>query len=299
MDSSAGTGGTPELESFARLVGVDQRVVAVEDNGEARVLWFCATEHLWFAATPQQVRPLVEERGAFVPVDRKPAMAGLEELKARSTTQYRDEMRPTMSRRAMIPMMMVEMRQTVILEFFAELFKPPCPGIMKIENGLLDDILPPSDAPTALAMEPEPDRPRAAESSPKRKHHLGNAEAPPTNSTRAEPSIPWAAAASRPEEVPVPTDELVIDDVFVVKPYQKAGERSMESSSSMRSTFSRTFVVVKSMCEPCHQRRRQSSSKASARSSSSTSRTWCGSLPPLKRARKRYARTASSPPDGC
>ena len=42
---------------------------------------------------PQQVRPLVEESGAFVPIDRQAAMRDLEELKARSTTQFRDEMR--------------------------------------------------------------------------------------------------------------------------------------------------------------------------------------------------------------
>ena len=42
---------------------------------------------------PSQVRPLVEETGTLVVADSAAAMRDLEELRARSTTQYRDEMR--------------------------------------------------------------------------------------------------------------------------------------------------------------------------------------------------------------
>ena len=68
------------------------RVVAVEPVGDSKVLWLCHGTSL-VRCGPRQVRPVVEETGVAVPADRAAAMRDLEELKARSTTQFKDALK--------------------------------------------------------------------------------------------------------------------------------------------------------------------------------------------------------------
>ena len=68
------------------------RVVAVEDHEGTRVLWLCHGTSL-VRCGERQVKPLVEETGATVEADRQAALRDLEELKARSTTQFKDALR--------------------------------------------------------------------------------------------------------------------------------------------------------------------------------------------------------------
>ena len=67
------------------------RVVAIEEQDSARVVWVCHGNSL-VRCSERQVRPLVEETGTTVTVDHKAALQDLEELKARSTTQFKDEL---------------------------------------------------------------------------------------------------------------------------------------------------------------------------------------------------------------
>eukprot|EP00435_Cladocopium_sp_Y103_P051239 s554_g15.t2 len=66
------------------------RVVAIEEHDGARVLWLCHGTSL-IRCGERQVRPMVEESGQAQPADLKAALRDLEDLKARSTTQFRDE----------------------------------------------------------------------------------------------------------------------------------------------------------------------------------------------------------------
>ena len=67
------------------------RCVAEErdDKGNQLVLWLCHGTSLLRCA-PHQVRPRVEDHGTVVPVDVQAALKDLQELRARSTTQFRD-----------------------------------------------------------------------------------------------------------------------------------------------------------------------------------------------------------------
>ena len=67
------------------------RVVAIEEQDSARIVWVCHGTSL-IRCSERQVRPLVEETGTEVTVDHKAALRDLEELKARSTTQFKDEL---------------------------------------------------------------------------------------------------------------------------------------------------------------------------------------------------------------
>ena len=63
--------------------------MAIEDHEGTRVLWLCHGTSL-VRCGERQVRPLVEETGFLQPADVKAALKDLEDLKARSTTQFRD-----------------------------------------------------------------------------------------------------------------------------------------------------------------------------------------------------------------
>ena len=67
------------------------RVVAIEDHEGTRVLWLCHGTSL-IRCGERQVKPLVEETGMVVEVDRQAALRDLEMLKARFTTQFKDEL---------------------------------------------------------------------------------------------------------------------------------------------------------------------------------------------------------------
>ena len=73
--------------------------MAIEDHEGTRVLWLCHGTSL-VRCGERQVRPLVEETGFLQPADVKAALKDLEDLKARSTTQFRDvvqaEIEPTL-----------------------------------------------------------------------------------------------------------------------------------------------------------------------------------------------------------
>ena len=67
------------------------RCVAEEcdDSGKPLVLWLCHGTSL-LRCSPHQVRPLVEDIGAELPVDAAAALDDLKALRARSTTQFKD-----------------------------------------------------------------------------------------------------------------------------------------------------------------------------------------------------------------
>ena len=56
-------------------------------------LWICHSTSLLLCA-PHQVRPRVEDIGSEIPVDVQAALHDLQELRARSTTQFRDVIEP-------------------------------------------------------------------------------------------------------------------------------------------------------------------------------------------------------------
>eukprot|EP00435_Cladocopium_sp_Y103_P041228 s1907_g11.t1 len=64
-------------------------IVAIEDHDGVRALWLCHGTSL-IRCGEQQVRPLVEEAGFIQPADVKAALKDLEDVKARSTTQFLD-----------------------------------------------------------------------------------------------------------------------------------------------------------------------------------------------------------------
>lgn len=68
------------------------RIVAIEEQPSVNVYWLCHGTSL-LRCGARQVRPLVQDTGMPVPSDRAAAMRDLQELKARSTTQFRDEMK--------------------------------------------------------------------------------------------------------------------------------------------------------------------------------------------------------------
>jgi hypothetical protein len=67
------------------------RVVAIEDHDGTRVLWLCHGMSL-IRCGERQVRPLLEESGYLQMADPKEALQDLVMLKARSTTQFKDEL---------------------------------------------------------------------------------------------------------------------------------------------------------------------------------------------------------------
>lgn len=68
------------------------RIVAIEEQPNVNVYWLCHGTSL-VRCGARQVRPMVEDTGMPVVADRKAALRDLQELKARSTTQFKDELR--------------------------------------------------------------------------------------------------------------------------------------------------------------------------------------------------------------
>ena len=198
------------------------RVVAIEEVKDTQVLWLCHGTAL-IRCSPHQVRPLVEEMGTFVPADRKAAMRDLEELKARSTTQYRDEVRrsgvnldaeypdedeldaeysPGTPPAAYEP-------EEVADEAMAEL-----PGVVSMVLPMVRDEererTPRRRASEAPTVEPPESMTADDVGSPKRKTEEANVEAEPTVSkaARTEPATSSEAPA---HSVPVPPDDELTD----------------------------------------------------------------------------------------
>lgn len=74
------------------------RCVAEEcdDNGKQLVLWLCHGTSL-LRCSPQQVRPAVEDIGKDVSIDPEAALKDLKDLRARSTTQFKDALEDEMA----------------------------------------------------------------------------------------------------------------------------------------------------------------------------------------------------------
>ena len=68
------------------------RIVAIEEQPNVNVYWLCHGTSL-LRCGARQVRPMVEDTGMPVEPDRQAALRDLQELKARSTTQFKDELR--------------------------------------------------------------------------------------------------------------------------------------------------------------------------------------------------------------
>ena len=61
----------------------------VDEDGKLLILWLTHGTSL-VRCSPHQVRPLVEEQGCTTPADPEAALKDLQELRARSTTQFKD-----------------------------------------------------------------------------------------------------------------------------------------------------------------------------------------------------------------
>ena len=68
------------------------RIVAIEEQPNVNVYWLCHGTSL-IRCGQRQVRPMVEDTGMLVPADRDAALRDLADLKARSTTQFKDELK--------------------------------------------------------------------------------------------------------------------------------------------------------------------------------------------------------------
>eukprot|EP00438_Fugacium_kawagutii_P011914 Skav221382 [mRNA] locus=scaffold7016:18304:23637:- [translate_table: standard] len=225
------------------------RVVAIEEHSSARVIWLCHGTSLVRCAE-RQVRPLVEEVGIRVPPDRKAAVKDLEMLKARSTTQFKDEIA------AEDPHLEIN-DEDDLADYAPESPLPEEDQPQDEEEDTQMDVLPevvrammprgtaPEDRErtprrhvrgesgvTTIATEPDAESllpaastarslqttfPSARRRSPKRKQDEENVEAekkpkadPPTTAASAAPVLPEPLAS----EVPVPEsadDELYVD----------------------------------------------------------------------------------------
>ena len=197
------------------------RVVAVEtdDSGKERVIWLAHGTSLLRCA-PHQVRPVIEETGYNVVSDPGAAMEALQELKARSTTQFKD----------------ITASEPVLEDNVDD-------HLSHYEPSLPDDNSHPSDADeeTARPLPPLPgvvelafqdvlsrQRPltRRISTAEPEPEHL-DADAPPDKRARLDPARPpgatsssspaTAAASARPEDTPVPEDdEELYVDAYVV-----------------------------------------------------------------------------------
>ena len=67
------------------------RCVAEErdEDGKQLILWLCHGTSL-LRCSPQQVRPAIEDIGKDVPIDKRAALKDLKDIRARSTTQFKD-----------------------------------------------------------------------------------------------------------------------------------------------------------------------------------------------------------------
>ena len=211
------------------------RVVAIEEiNHSARVIWLCHGTSLVRCA-PSQVRPMVEDTGFYVVADRSAALRDLEELKARSTTQFRDQMTRAQHHGREEPGYDPD---ELDAEYSPELdpdegdgdahesaeeLAPELPGIVlsalpalaRREDQGERERTPRRRMSDADTEAPLPDTARGSDeppTSPKRKPDEKVSDRP-AKSTRTE-------STDRPEQVPVPEaadDELFFDDIYMVQ----------------------------------------------------------------------------------
>ena len=214
------------------------RIVAIEEQPNVNVYWLCHGTSL-VRCGARQVRPMVEDTGMPAASDPKAALKDLQELKARSTTQFRDELKKSGHTDE------VEELNGDDMELDAE-YEPTDPGDLP-EQGSADEEAPdneeqnaevpgvvsiflpqlaeerertprrrqePSTAPPSEAMEPE-----ESPSSPKRKSSAPLQEERKEKAARSSlaPVAEEAGLASDGVSVPLPIeedDDLVIDDVY-------------------------------------------------------------------------------------
>ena len=222
------------------------RIVAIEEQPSVNVYWLCHGTSL-LRCGARQVRPMVEDTGMPVACDRQAALRDLQELKARSTTQFKDELR----RSGQIDE--ADELDGDDVELDAE-YTPSLPGsVDEAEDPRSDDdastgnaketeepnvpgvisvFLPRLQAEdrertprrresvtTAAPTEMEDDTAHApAPSSPKRKSENVASEEPPGKAIRASSSVPEFPGDLGGGSIPVPDDDdLVIEDVFLTQ----------------------------------------------------------------------------------
>ena len=206
------------------------RVVAIEEVKDTQVLWLCHGTAL-IRCAPHQVRPLVEEMGTFVPTDRHAAMRDLEELKARSTTQYRDEVRRSgVNLDAEYPdddELDAEYVPGTPPADYDPLDDPddddgPLPGVVSMllpqQSGEERERTPRRRASNAPTAEPPESIVSEEVTSPKRKTADASVDADAATSKVAR-TEERATSSTEARDVPVPIpadDELQIEDIFVV-----------------------------------------------------------------------------------
>ena len=191
------------------------RCVAEEcdDDGKPLVLWLCHGTSL-LRCSPHQVRPMVEDVGAELPVDARAALEDLQALRARSTTQFKDvaELR---SPEVAIEDLMDEDEMAYYPESGDDDVNPTVmqgAGALAFQAGRMEppDVLDePPDPPVSHGIEvitidgPEPD----AEADVERKRAM---QANEDNPKRAR----TAAAIPTPEIAP---DELLVEGAYIAE----------------------------------------------------------------------------------
>ena len=193
------------------------RCVAEEcdENGKSLVLWLCHGTSL-LRCSPHQVRPVVEDIGAELPVDAAAALEDLKALRARSTTQFKDvaELR---SPDAVVEDLLDDdeyMPETDGEQGSPELSQMA--GALAFQTGreiVTDEIVPetPLDSPIVLDDDLEADAPGGIEP---------EAEAD-IQRKRASMGHPDSPKRARTETaVPVPeltTDELLVEGAYIAE----------------------------------------------------------------------------------
>ena len=208
------------------------RIVAVEELEDVKVFWLCHGTSL-IRCSPRQVRPLVEETGVPAVPDRRAALRDLEELKARSTTQFQDEMRKSGN----MPPDDIDIEAEYEDDYVPEDPVPEggeveesevIPGVVRMffpqlalggddrdrERSPRRRISNESTAPPSAIADPD-----GQPSSPKRQA-ASSSEQPPSKQPRAEgsESVSHAEVPTEGHIVPVPDDDdedLMVDAYFV------------------------------------------------------------------------------------
>ena len=216
------------------------RVVAVEHDGQQRplVLWLAHGTTL-LRCGPHQVKPVVQDAGTQVAADPQAALRDLQDLKARSTTQYRDIVTEA-NLEDNFPDDTMESDPILVPEGHEsdaddETMPPVLPGAVQLAYGQLQRLRDEQRPPTRQrsVQEPEPEAPEPLEKRPRvlspssrdalvsnsattapRPNYSYGGSASSSQMMPPPPQPPQQRPAPRAEQIPVPEDddsELYVD----------------------------------------------------------------------------------------
>ena len=211
------------------------RIVAIEEQPSVNVYWLCHGTSL-LRCGARQVRPMVEDTGMPVPADRQAALRDLQELKARSTTQFRDELRRSGQADEADELEGDDVELDAEYEpseryasedepeSRVDAEEPNVPGVVSV---FLPRLQPEDrertprrrDSVTTMAPTEAEDPQGTVPTSPKRKKDEASADEPPEKSARATPSEPMFPGDLGGGAIPVPEndDDLYIETVYLTQ----------------------------------------------------------------------------------